>query len=223
MAARLEELLRQRREACAEFESQPVATTADAHSSEGKTVLESGKRHGKSDVEVRDWLKERRNRCEVLQNCPTVGDADALWNREVARSGEGICLESTPGDHVADFKWDDPIHRDFGHSIHSLQRSKLPPARPNLGLWRTLELQEHFELPKTSAAMGRLLEEVLKKEMDLTDEERNKLAKAFIQKYLAYLDLEEERSLAKSKTYGTSIHSFFFFFLNNYFYIRFRS
>lgn len=126
--SKLDDVMKHRREVCAEFESQPTATTADATATSRENhsrtrtahdLVTATGRHATSNRELQELLTERRQRCQVLESLPRPGGADALWNREVDRRSSALCLESTPGDHVADFKWDDPVDlRPQGHQGH---------------------------------------------------------------------------------------------------------
>ncbi|CAJ1342316.1 unnamed protein product [Effrenium voratum] len=85
-APSLDDLMKRRREVCTEFESQPLATTADATCavqsgySNGHKIID-GRRQPTSDTELQSLLSERRDRCEVLESSPQPGVADALWNK----------------------------------------------------------------------------------------------------------------------------------------------
>ena len=87
LPAKLDDVMKRRREVCAEFESHPVATTADATCaikngySWNPTCDISQKRQTTTDTQLQSLLSERRGRCKVLESNPAPVVADALWNQ----------------------------------------------------------------------------------------------------------------------------------------------
>ena len=82
--ASLEALLARRRSACAEFESQPAATTADAGAAgaSGGSAAAKDQTHHLRELQLGELLAERRKLCEVLESCPLQGSADVAWNKD---------------------------------------------------------------------------------------------------------------------------------------------
>ena len=84
----LDDVMKRRREVCAEFESHPMATTADAtcaikngYSWDPNSCDMSQKRGITTDTQLQSLLSERRGRCQVLESSPSPVVADALWNQ----------------------------------------------------------------------------------------------------------------------------------------------
>jgi len=107
--------MRQKRNSCAEFESVPGGSTADAVSQQDRRGLEEkqftraqGKRA--SDEELHSWLARMRGRCQVLESTPEPCIADAGYSGGSAPSSalqsSAEVLESVPTECRADAKWE---------------------------------------------------------------------------------------------------------------------
>lgn len=108
-AHKLDDVMKRRREVCAEFESQPVATTADAtcaikngYSWNPNTSASdpTQRRQPTSDMQLQSLLSERRGRCHVLESSPAPVIADALWNRAPAPLQEDQHRRTTATEHA---------------------------------------------------------------------------------------------------------------------------
>ena len=105
----LQDVMRRRREACAEFESKPAATTADATADAKPQGQATGPRQSLQTTDsLQELLSERRKRCEVLESSPLPQLADVLWNQEVSKTERSEC-ERPAQESRADFKWDHPV------------------------------------------------------------------------------------------------------------------
>ena len=108
-AHKLDDVMKRRREVCAEFESQPVATTADAtcaikngYSWNPNTSASdpTQRRQPTSDMQLQSLLSEWRGRCHVLESSPAPVIADALWNRAPAPLQEDQHRRTTATEHA---------------------------------------------------------------------------------------------------------------------------
>ena len=105
----LQDVMRRRREACAEFESKPAATTADASGDAKPRGQATAPRQSLTTDSLQELLSERRKRCEVLESSPLPQLADVLWNQEVSKSERRSECERPAQESRADFKWDHPV------------------------------------------------------------------------------------------------------------------
>lgn len=112
---KLAEVMERRRELCAEFESAPDDSSADAvalvmadRSQVSAQACEPGNiapaRRHRNDVELQSWLRRMKGRCQVLESTPKPTQADTMWSDVCVQTG-GQVLESTPSDHIADACW----------------------------------------------------------------------------------------------------------------------
>ena len=181
--ASLEALLARRRSACAEFESQPAATTADAGASGCSVASAKDQTHHLRDLQLGELLAERRNLCEVLESCPLQGSADVAWNKEVKKEKQKLWLESCPAKQIADVKCEDPLETRHANlpgrlaqraSSSGAMDSKVIPAPMTPAKAVANYLQQ---LPGAGDAVGSIGSE-------------------FVEKHLAYLNFEENHLLA---------------------------
>jgi len=141
----LAEVMRQRRQSCAEFVKQPENCIADVASSALHTDKENQTSSGSNRTrahtyagpntpcQIRSWMEQIRGSCHVLESTPALSSADVLWSDKV-QAGKAVALESEPTKCMADVRWSDrmqqPSNEDFCH-YGTKARSSLLPSHGN--------------------------------------------------------------------------------------------
>ncbi|CAE7217794.1 unnamed protein product [Symbiodinium sp. CCMP2592] len=210
----LDDVMKRRREVCAEFESQPVATTADATCAikngyswnpNSSASDSTQRRQPTSDMQLQSLLSERRGRCHVLESSPAPVIADALWNRAPAPVQEDQHCGTTATEHAMGLRSEER-QQDLD------DRSTPPPSMLSRdcgmdGMEGPLELkwsswfdtlqvagspQGPDQSEKASAATARLLQLMSWHDDTTATGLHRSLAEAFVSKHLSFLGFEQD-------------------------------
>ncbi|CAE7940418.1 unnamed protein product [Symbiodinium sp. KB8] len=205
-AHKLDDVMKRRREVCAEFESNPAATTADAtcaikngYSWNPNTSDMTQKRQPTSDMQLQSLLSERRGRCHVLESSPAPVIADALWNRTPAplQAYQHHC-RTTATEHATGLRSEEhPQGLDATPSMPSRNYGMEKPLEIKWSSWLdALQVAGSSHNPdqseKASAATARLLQLIAWHDDTLTTSLRRMLAEAFVRKHLSFLSFEQD-------------------------------
>jgi len=87
------------------------------------------------NAELHQWMERIRDRCQVLENVPLPGVADASWNSCNGPESDHIVLESSPLPFTADAGWGIAMEQTCA-AVVSESVPSLPTADARHHLWR---------------------------------------------------------------------------------------